>query len=758
LESRRGLRIEKSAVSGRNATLIIRFLTFLSLIFVIPQLAFSLKEDKFTPIRLDKAEIRIDGRLDEAVWHIADPIKDWYQQCPNEGKEPSETTEMWFLYDRDALYVGARLHVRATSTIISRYLERDSHKPDQDAVGLILDTLNDKRTAYGFIVTPSGVRSDIAVFNDAEGSEPPPWNLAWDAFWEAAAVRNENGWIIELRVPFDSLRLRTRDDNSADAGIILWRYIAHTAEYDVFPAIPNNWSFSAYKPSQALDVKFEGIKTSHPLYIKPYILGVLNQQYIFSGDLLSYRPQNSWGRDAGFDIKYNLSPNFILDVTLNTDFAQVEADDQQINLTRFSLFFPEKRSFFQERSDLFSFRIPGGEHTLFHSRSIGIVDEHPVPILGGARLTGRMGNWEMGFIEMQTGEGEVDGEIVPSENFGVFRLKRHVAPDGSYVGCLFTMRTDLKEARNFLVSTDADIRLKGSHYIRTMFAQSAQPGSQSSKSLMATIVSHSLIRKGLSYAISATHIGTQFNPGLGFLFRKGTNRLGNRLSYTWFPENSRLIQNHGFLHRLELLWNLYERKFESFEDTFQWAAQFRSGGATEVQFKFIDEWINEPFLVGALKIDSGKYRFAYGRFKLETSSGRRLRLALETQDGGYYEGRQTGRTIAPSWTLSPHLTLKLEYTWSKLKISSGLYNVHIARVRLQSALSPKLSANSFIQYNSDLRQISANIRLRYNPSEGVDLYIVYNEGVNTDLAWKMPCLPRTSSRTVFIKYTYTFIY
>lgn len=469
---------------------------------------------------------------------------------------------MWLVYDRDALYLAARLHVKDSSSIICRNLERDSHKPEQDAVGLILDSLNDNRTAYGFIVNPSGVRTDIAIYNDAETMQPQVGNPDWNAFWHAAVEQNEKDWMVEIRISFSSLRLRTQSDGSAEVGLILWRYIARNVEYDVFPAIPNKWQFSPYKPSQALDIKLQNIRPSHPLYIRPYMLGGLSQKNLFNDILLAYRHHNSWERDAGLDLKYNLTSNLVLDITLKTDFAQVEADDQQINLTRFSLFFPEKRNFFQERSDLFSFRLPGGQQTLFHSRAIGIINETAIPILGGTRLTGGTGNWEIGLIEMQAGKAIINGSTLPSENFGVFRLKRELAPDGSYLGALFTSRTDFKGAYSFLASIDTDIRLKGYNCFRMQVAQSAEPGRDAGKSLMATVILHSMIRRGFSYGISAIHIGTQFNPGLGFLFRTGINRLGNRLGYTWFPEKSSLIQNHGFHNRRELVWNLHEGKYE----------------------------------------------------------------------------------------------------------------------------------------------------------------------------------------------------
>lgn len=377
-------------------------------------------DDTFVPVRVERAAIRVDGSLDEAIWRSIPPLTNWYQLCPNEGEKPSEKTEMWLIYDENAVYLGARLHVANPAHIVTRTMERDSYSSDQDAIALILDTINDNRTGYGFIVSPAGVRTDIAIFDDTENATGP-WNIDWNAFWDAASIQNVDGWSVEVRIPYSSLRFKN-GDGVVSMGLILWRYHAWNVEYDVFPAILNNWRFSAYKPSQALDVEFEGIKASHPIYIRPYIVGGAEQKNTLDNASMVYLLQNQWEKDAGLDVKYNLTGNLILDLTLNTDFAQVEADDQQINLTRFSLFFPEKRPFFQERSDLFDFRIPGGSHRLFHSRTIGIVEGQNVPILAGVRLTGRTGAWEIGFLEMQTAESMTNGEEIAAENFGVFRV------------------------------------------------------------------------------------------------------------------------------------------------------------------------------------------------------------------------------------------------------------------------------------------------------------------------------------------------
>lgn len=662
---------------------------------------------------------------------------------------------MWLMYDSNALYLGARLSERNPSVIMCRSLERDSHSPDQDAIGIVLDTLNDNRTAYSFIVTPAGCRTDLAVANDAE-SRGRAWNTDWNAFWDAATSQDEGGWSAEMRIPFSSLRFRS-NHGVIQMGLILWRYLARNKEFDVFPAIPNNWRYSAYKPSQALDTDFLGIEEQHPLYIRPYVAAGVSQQNELIPLLSAYSIQNSWVRDLGLDLKYNLAGNLILDATLNTDFAQVEADDQQINLTRFSLFFPEKRVFFQERADLFNFNLPGGPQVLFHSRTIGIVNDREVPIVGGLRLTGRMGNWEIGLLEMQTAQSRSDEGIIPAENFGVLRLRRQVFGNDSYLGGMLTTRTDFEGRYNLLFAADLNAQLEGDHYMWLKLAQSVEPGTLLTQSRMGTMAFYSHVNRGFNYGISAMHLGSQFQSGLGFIFRNGINRIGSRLGYVWHPKSSRLIQNHGLTNRAEIIWSLASGKYDTIKYTFNWAFLFRSGATAEFSMKLTREWIVDPFEVGEVRIDHGEYQSLVGEAKYKTSSGHPFQLGLEAQGGGYYGGRQIGATVSPQWTMSRYLTLMLDYNFSHASLSNGIYNAHVARFRIRSAFNRALSLGAFIQYSTDEHQILTNIRLRYNPSEGVDFYLVYNEGTNTRLDRLSPSLPRLSGRTILLKYTYTFI-
>lgn len=702
------------------------------------------------------ADIRIDGQLDEYTWKTVPLLKKLYQLTPNEGEPPSERTDMWLFHDENAIYIGARSYTDDISMVISRSLERDSYSPDQDAIAIILDTLNDNRTAFGFIVSSAGVRTDIAIYDDAETGSTP-WNSDWNAFWDAATHLDSEGWSAEIRIPFSSLRLKTKE-GQADMGLILWRYIAKKAEYDVFPAIPNKWTLSAYKPSQAQDVRFKNIKTKRPLYVRPYVLGGVQQEIVLQPYPLSYKLQNQYRRTVGLDLKYNLTSNQVLDGTLNPDFAQVEADDQRINLTRFSLFFPEKRPFFQERADLFDFRIPVGGQKLFHSRTIGIRDGQAMPIIGGIRLTGRMGNWHVGFLEMQTARSEIEDETISSENIGVLRIKREVKNDGSFIGGMFTSRTDLHGNYNLVVALDTDISLIAPHaYLKFKLAKSSEPRAHFGKSLMGSLTLESRIRRGFSYAFVARHTGSEFYPGLGYLYRGGVNVLYNRLEYTWFPDTGSPIQSHGFQNKMIGIWSSETGEFETFDNNLLWQALFRSSANMSVNFKIMKENLLKSFLIGDVEIKPGRYRFAYLDINIQSPTGLPFQMGINGIGGGYYGGWQLGSELFSSWTLSAHLTFRIEYIYSYVKIKEQTYRPNLLRFRLRSALNRSLSGGILIQYNSDLQQLSSNIRIRFNPSEGVDFYIVYNEGIHTSQNDEFSPFPRTLGRSFLLKFNYTFI-
>jgi len=436
--------------------------------FVVSGFVYS---DSVKRIVLQRIEgpITLDGLIDEPGWEKITPFP-LIQHAPNFGEEPSERTVVLVAYDDEYLYLAGSLYDSEPSKILSATKQRDTVGAATDFFGMVIDCFCDKENGLAFFTTPTGLRWDATIANDGvtERDNEMPFGLSWDTFWDVATSRNDEGWFAEFRIPFSSLRFQD-EEGRVVMGIIIWRWIARKNEIYVFPAIsPDSGAWSIVKPSLSQEVVMDGVYPKKPLYITPYVLGGHGLAYELNDDETAYKKIDDPVFEAGLDIKYGITSNFTADITVNTDFAQVEADDVQVNLTRFSLFFPEKRRFFLERASTFEFRF-GGPNRLFYSRRIGINEDTDdmVRIYGGARLVGRVGGWDLGFLNMQT--AEVEG--LPSENFGVLRIRRRVFNPFSYVGGMITSRIGMDGSYNVAYGLDGIIRIFGDDYLTVNWAQ-----------------------------------------------------------------------------------------------------------------------------------------------------------------------------------------------------------------------------------------------------------------------------------------------
>lgn len=365
----------------------------------------------------------------------------------------------------DTEWVGAAeiegvMHLPDPSQVRVTTLARDASIRITDACGMRLDTFNDEENSLMFNTTPAGVRTDWAFANDATGRP----NRDWNTFWDAAGTMTDYGWSAEIRIPFSSLGFQVVDDRVV-MGFSVARSIVRRNETTVHPAIPPNWGpASLAKPSYMRKMILRRVEPRKPVYVTPYALGGGGYTHALHDPGLAYVKDDDRVAEPGLDIRYGLTRN--LNLSVNTDFAQVEASDLQVNLTRFSLFFPEKRRFFQERRAVFEVPL-GGQERFFHSRRIGLVNGEPVRIFGGARMVGRVGDWDLGFIDMKTD----DHKTSPGENLAVLRLRRRVLNDFSYLGGLVTSRLGDDGSYNTLYGADASVRLFGQDYLSLNWAQ-----------------------------------------------------------------------------------------------------------------------------------------------------------------------------------------------------------------------------------------------------------------------------------------------
>lgn len=488
--------------------------------------------------------IQVDGVLNESPWQKIEPLPMVMYQ-PTYGGEMTEMSEIRLAYDQEYMYVGASMYMDNAADIRGRSLYRDRYAAD-DLVVILLDTFNDDKSALLFFTNPLGTRFDSTVSDDvADGSGSI--NADWNTYWDVETTITDEGWFAEFRIPFTTLRSQD-DDGVAVMGLIAYRYMTVKNERHIYPDIAPNWSFAMLKPSLAQDIAVEGIHSRKPIYITPYALGGVDRA----------NSRTDQTNEFGLSIKHNLTSNLTLDGTINTDFAQVEADDQRLNLDRFSLFFPEKRQFFHELAGIFEFGFDQSNR-LFHSRRIGLVSGTPVRLLGGARLVGRVGKWDMGLLEMQTASTGSFG----AENFGVLRFRRQLLNSYSNVGGIITSRVGEDGSRNVVYGLDSVLRLFGDDYLSAKWAQSFDRGDKSGSGTVesgrAYLNWERRRQEGLGYEATFSRAGKNFEPGVGFEQRRDFDLSRKRCAVSVVPRQR--IKISSAVHRKQNQYVFQKRRW-----------------------------------------------------------------------------------------------------------------------------------------------------------------------------------------------------
>lgn len=702
-----------------------------------------------------KGEIVFDGLSNEAAWQNIEPLPIIMFQ-PEYGAEPSEFTELKVAYDDDYLYFSGVMHDSHPDKWKIQ-LRRDDWKYNCDWLALILDTFNDNENTVTFWTSPSGGRTDVAFSNDVNSLETDI-NASWNTFWDVKTVTDEKGWYAEMRIPFSSLRFQ-EVDGEVVIGISAFRYISNLYEYYVFPKAAKKHGFwGLFKASQTQEFVIKGIKSKKPLYIAPYVLGGLEQTNQLNDAGNMYQRTDIYKWNAGLDIKYRLSDNLTMDVSLNTDFAQVEADDQQVNLTRFSLFFPEKRLFFQERRSNFEFNFDQSNR-LFYTRRIGIDNGSPVGIYGGGRIVGRVGPWDLGLLSMQA----APTENLFSENFSVMRFRRQVINKSTYVGGIFTNRMDLNGNFNSAYGIDGIFHLFGDDYLKLMWAQSFQD--ENLNDVISLDPSRVFLNwqrrtdKGIGYNLSFSRAGKDYNPGMGYERRKNYAQYGLKIFHGWIPAKKILYSHKVELNSFQFIRNS-DGSRESAELWIGWLLSSQNNSSIKITQKAIYDNLAADFYLSEDEyVPSGSYTFTNFNAEFQSARGKAFSLASVINVGPFYDGWINSVSLSPRGTINNRVEFIGTYQFNKVKFADRdmQYVSHIFRLNSILVFNTQLSFAAFVQYNSAIDAVLANARLRYNPKEGTDLYIVYNEGYNTERYRGIPALPISNARTIMLKYTYTFI-
>lgn len=708
------------------------------------------------PIPKLESPIEFDGKVGDGEWDSIDTLS-LVSHWSAYSDKPNARTLFRIAYDDKFLYFSTVCY-DDPDQILEPSFERDRWEMNMDQVAIILDAYNDNENGLLFAVTPTGSRIDVSIKNDGQGENAT--DESWNSYWEARVSKNEYGWEAEARIPFSSLRFQTMNDQVV-MGLMVYRYMAKDRLLDVYPNVPPDWGFYSFaKVSLAQDVSFANVRNKRPWFTSPYVLGVAGYHHVDSDEDAATYPDkvNDNKITAGLDIQHALSDNMNLDLTFNTDFAQVEADDQVINLTRFNFFFPEKRRFFLERASIMDFGFDN-DNRLFYSRRIGIVDGQITPLWGGARIVGRVGDYDLGFMNIQSRAS--DGNA--SENFGVLRMRRRVSKNNSYVGGIFTSRSDWKGANNFAYGLDGIINLFGNDYLKVNVA-----GSYDSEDTVAHrhlledrkriyVKWENRSQVGFNYSLSYSQVDKSYDPGIGFELRHDYKAIGDRLSYGWFTDKHKSIR---FI-RFDLLGTAYYSNSKSDLESLLLSPTFymewKRYDYVKVAFNRYYDNVPEPFnLSDDIEIAAAEFLNHDITIEYQSPPVKFLSALFNFTAGSFYGGDRVTAGITPTLVLSKYLTLSGLYEYNHIAFAGKpTYRAQVARLKVSASLNVHLSVNAFVQRNSLNDVSSANFRLRYNWKDGDDLYVVYNETINQN-GRSDPTIPFSAYRAFMVKYIHTF--
>jgi hypothetical protein len=694
------------------------------------------------------SRIVIDGSLDEEVWQRLAPLP-MTGFAPHAGAEPSEHTVVRLAYDDGYLYVAADMGIADGREPTVNTFTRDRWAND-DLIEVVIDSYNDNETAVIFSVNPAGTRIDAHVTNDAEPTFGFPVDASWNAFWDAAARSGAGGWSVEMRIPFSSLRFQPRN-GSVTMGIIVSRFIARTNETVTFPAIDPRWRLGYNKPSQARDVVLEGIEPTRPVHVSPYLLAGVQRSMRQEGSTSPVQRDRSM-QEVGADVRFAPTNNLNVDLSLNTDFAQVEADDQIINLSRFDLFLPEKRQFFQERAGLFELRTNRNDR-LFYSRRIGIVGNERARIVGGGRAVGRMSGWEFGALSMRTAATDAS----PAETFAVGRVRARMLNEFSHLGALLTMRAG-GGTSNLAVGVDGLFRLGSRRHIAANWSQSIDDGARRPGATAGSLSIEDPNRDGLGYRVAVNYVGDGFDPKVGFVQRQDYREVDAQLSWGVLSPPASPLVRWGPLAEASYLVRNTTGDLETMQVSMGGELELENGARVRGSVVYTLEHLDEPFILSATAtIPAGRHAFTWGRLFASSPPAPRLGASLFAHAGGYYDGSIVSATVSPRWRMAPWLELQSDLEGFRIRLPARqeVFAGSVLRLRGRVSLNTALSVDVLVQHASVQRQSSGNVRIRYFIREGRTLWIAMND-VSGFEEHELDRTIHTRDRALVVKYVHTF--
>ncbi len=692
-----------------------RIFQFFFLCIFVP---FLLADGREYEIKETHCDIKIDGYLNEECWIEAESIGDLIQREPNPGASPTERTEVKILYNKNSLYIGIYCFDSEPKKIVASSMARDSELRNDDRIEILLDPFLDRRNAFFFALNPIGAMIDAIISENGAYM-----NREWDTIWDAKARIVGDGWIVEIEIPFKSLNFNPSNE---EWGFNIARFIKRKIEED-------RWC------SPSLDIRFvqvseagiikgiKGISQGHGIDLKPY--GILGHSWAKENGGEKYPSE------IGADIVYKITPNLTSCLTLNTDFAEIEVDERRINLTRFPLFFPEKRTFFLEGAGIFSFGeamgfgFRGPDFLPFFSRKIGLIEDEEgnsvsIPIIGGVKLTGKINDYEIGFLDVVTDEY---GEL-PRKNFLVARVKRSLWRQ-SYVGAIFTYGNPDGNERNFLAGFDFRYRTSRflgnkNFYFLLYGLKTYTEGLKGNDSTFGFSIGYpnDLFEASFSWK----QIEKNFNPGLGFIYREDIRKAFLSLTYAPRPQKFG-IRRIPF----ELRWNetMDLKNKPLMRNVFITPINFEFESGDHIEFNIIPQYdlVDKEYeIFEGVYIPTGEYKQTRYRIQIETASKRPWRLDIMYWWGGFYRGKNRSPEIGLSYRSGKHVVLGINFEQNRVTLPQGSFTTNIYSIRFDYSFSPRLVLYNFVQYDNESDNIGINSRLRWIVSPGNDIFFVLN--------------------------------
>lgn len=703
----------------------------------------------------------VDGRLDDEVWRSAEPITGFTQRNPVEGAPATQRTEIRMLYTPTVLFVGARMYDADPDRLVVTQMRRDKSLDGDDNLSIILDTFRDLRNGFVFTVNPAGARYDAYVTNEGKNVDAD-----FNAVWDVRTSRDGEGWVAEIAIPLSQLRF---PDHAGEQvwGVNFARVIRRNFEDTYWVPVPRDFGSSGFfRLSNAGElVGLEGLEQGTNLQVKPYLTGGLSATRELNVTPGVHRLTRDGVADAGVDLKYSLTSNLVLDLTTNTDFGQVEADQEQVNLTRFSLYFPEKRDFFLESARTFASGIGGQELQLFYSRRIGLQGDREVPILGGAKLTGRTGLWTVGAMSVLTKDMEIaDTVAVPRTLWSVVSLRRNVLRR-STVGVMAMSKDPAQGDANRTLGADANLALGQHTSVTAQVGKVFDPTLEGDTWAASAAFDWSTDLFGINAGYR--QVGEDFRADMGFVRRTGYRETTSRLTFSPRPGRLGIRQSRAMLSGSylddgsgRLLTRSVQFKVCNFlENTGRFCP------AVNRQFEFLERpfrIFRDPDTGETVVIDPGRYEWYEFSAPWSTDTRRTVVVGGRLGFGGYYGGDKKSASLNFTWRPDTRLTGTLSLSRDALRElgpdESGAFDANVLGARLEYAFSPFLFTKAYLQYNDSRNAIVSNFLLHWIIRDGTEVYVVYNEVYDSSPApLRRDFDPTATSRTLVVKFTYLLL-